>query len=116
LFSFTSYLLGKEKYAYFQYSGDTGDVYWFDYWKTPLGNPSETYHLKGNYNGANIYERKYEKALVLVNPSDTSSGTINLGQTLKTQSGSSVSSISLSAKEGILLQNLRPLPHRLNSR
>ena len=72
--------------------------------KTPLGQPSESYHLKGNYGGANIYEREYEKALVLVNPSDSSSSTINLGNNYKTLTGSSISIITLSSKEGILLQ------------
>jgi len=109
LFSFTSFLLGKGRYGYYQYAPSCQHFYWFDYWNTPLGNPSESYHLKGNYNGANIYEREYEKALVLVNPSDTNSSTIDLGKNYKTLTGSSISSISLLAKEGIiLLQSCTP--------
>jgi hypothetical protein len=106
LFAFTSFLLGKGKYAYFQYAPSCQHFYFFDYWQTPLGQPSELYHLKGNFSGANIYEREYEKALVLVNPSETNSGTINLGSAYKTLTGSLVSSVSLSSKEGILLQKI----------
>ena len=110
LFAFTSFLLGKGRYAYFQYTQSCQHFYWFDYWKTPLGCPKETCHIKGTYNGATIYEREYRKVLVLVNPGDNDSGTIDLVRTYKTVTGSSVSSISLGAKEGILLIKEWPCP------
>jgi len=109
LFAFTSFLLGKNKYAYFQYLPEVGKFYWFDYWQTPIGNPLSSYSLHGNFNGSNVYQREYENALVLVNPGVNATGSINLGGEYLTLTGNKISNINLSSKEGtILIKNSNP--------
>ena len=109
MYQFASFLIGKGPWAYFNYTYGFGSWYqkfvYFDFYKTDIGSPYEDYHLRGNIDGANIYEREFEKVLVLVNPSDaTIAPTINLGTEYVTLSGSIVSIIQLEPKSGIVLK------------
>ena len=106
MYQFTSFLLGKGPWAYFNYTYGFGSWYqkfvYFDFYKTDIGSPYEDYHLRGNIDGANIYEREFEKVLVLVNPGDISAN-ISLNKTFYTLMGNLVGSITLEPKSGIML-------------
>ena len=118
MFAFASFLLGKEKYAYFNFTtlpGSYQHFAYFEYWAAPIGEPTgASFHLRGNYNGANIYQREFANALILVNPSDIAAPqTINLEpETYYTLSGNLVSSTVLESKTGqILLKTPFPSSH-----
>ena len=111
MFTFTSFLLGKEDYAYF-YFGNAPGAYqhfaYFDYWETDIGKPLEDYHLMGNIDGSNIYEREYENVLILVNPSDnTENIIIDLDKKYKLLNGNAVNYVCLGSKQGIILLKIR---------
>jgi hypothetical protein len=119
LFSFASFLLGKERYAYFHFAigpGSYQNYSYFDYWQVRLGDPapgaSGKFHIREQINGANIYQREFEHALVLVNPSDVAGErVINLEpQTYYTLEGGPVSQVNLPEKSGIILlkQHTKP--------
>jgi len=112
MFSFTSFLLGKGDLSYFSVafnSGGSHNFIYFDYWKTDIGDPAETYHVRENINGSNIYEREFAKALVLVNPSDNNTTrTVSLGAEFVKLDNSHITSVDLSSKSGILLKKILP--------
>ncbi len=103
MFSFCSFLLAKERYAYFGYAFGDKNFPYFEYWDTPLGAPLENYHQRSD--NPNVYEREYEKALILVNIS-SGNASINLGSdTYEDIYGSDISgTIELVLKSGMILK------------
>jgi hypothetical protein len=55
--------------------------------------------------GNNIYKRKFNKGLVLVNPSNISYTQIDLDKTYKTLDGQTVDYIDIPSHSGIILTN-----------
>ena len=105
MFCFASYLLGKGDYAYFNFylmPEATATFIYFDYWGLNIGSALETYHVRDNVSGANIYEREFENALVLVNPSAINV-TVALGSSYLTLDGINVENVQLEGKSGIML-------------
>ncbi|MBN2518268.1 MAG: hypothetical protein JXB14_05465, partial [Candidatus Altiarchaeota archaeon] len=105
MFTFTSFLLGKDRYAYYHF-GYRPYTYqnftYFDYWETGIGKPLEDYRLRGKIGTANIYQREFENSLVLVNPSDADA-VMSLDRTYKTLEGATVSEVELESRSGIIL-------------
>lgn len=81
-------------------SGWHDKIWWFDEYDLDLGQPlSEAQKLS---NG--VWQRSYEKGLVLVNPTDEEQG-VKLNRTLRTSGGDPVSEVHIWAKDGVLLQS-----------
>ena len=83
---------------------------WYDEYSAAIGTPSEPPPTTAASNG--IWLRRYTNGLVLVNPSTTSSATINVGAGYKrisgvqdpvVNNGATVSSVTLGARQGLLL-------------
>ena len=117
MFAFTSFLLGKERYAYFHFAlapGSYQNYAYFDYWQVKLGDPmpgpAGEFHIREQIAGSNIYEREFEDALVLVNPSDVvGERLVNLGSiAFYTLDGSPVKEVILPEKSGIILHKDAP--------
>jgi hypothetical protein len=99
-YSVASYLLGKNgAHTYFQF--DAGDPAYSNdaILSAPIGAPIEPYtKLQGG-----IYQRKFDKGLVLVNPSSEQRKT-NLDGEYKTLAGNSVDvSVTLGPRSGLIL-------------
>jgi hypothetical protein len=107
MFVFSSFLLGKGDYAYFNFAlgSDYKNFVYFDYWETNIGSPLEDYHLRESINGANIYEREFENVLVLVNPGEVSA-VVELGLNYQLLDGTIVQTINLDAHQGIILYKI----------
>ena len=111
LFSYTSFLLGMQKHAYFNFAVGPGSYQNYAHFEfqdvdlgAPLAGAQGTYHILQNENGIKIYEREFEKALVLVNPgSGTSPGHISLNRNYRTLTGDTISSLDLGSQTGIIL-------------
>ena len=81
-------------------SGWHDKIWWFDEYDLDLGLPvSEAQRLS---NG--VWQRSYEKGLVLVNPTESEQG-VKLNRTLRTTGGDPVSEVHIWSKDGVLLQN-----------
>jgi hypothetical protein len=104
-YCYASYLLGKGKYGYWGLTVSKGrKIYYFDFFDYHLGKPLGPYHVKGVYNGCNVYEREYEHVIVMVNPSVTNSATINLnGRYTRIDDFTTVSTIVLGPRRAEIL-------------
>jgi hypothetical protein len=67
-----------------------------------IGSPTETYSSTDGYLRGGVYQRSFTRGRVLVNPSG-SAVSVNLGATMKTLGGASVSSVKLAAYTGTVL-------------
>jgi hypothetical protein len=103
-YAFSTFLLGKQRFAYYDFALDPGPYQTyahFDEWETDLGAPLEEYHLRSGTNS--VYQRDYAKVLVLVNPSATPE-TVSLGQTYYTLTGTAVTQATMDAPSGMILK------------
>ncbi len=98
--------------GYFSFSTDTlyRNMPWYDESDAPLGTPAETPPTAPSASG--IWTRKYTNGLVLVNPSKTTSASINVGPGYKhlkgtidpaVNNGLAVSSVTLQPRSGLIL-------------
>jgi hypothetical protein len=77
------------------------NYYWYSLWETNLGNPiGDYFRVSGT---TDCYRRNFVKGIVLVNPTDTQTGDIDLGDTFYTLSSTAVTQVNLSAREGVIL-------------
>ena len=103
LFMFTTFLMGIGDSCYYAASiHDPQDPYgyvklYFDYWEIDLGEPLDPYESNGSH-----YQREFENARVLVNPTD-SPATVDLGGQFTTLEGEPVSQISMNPHTGTIL-------------
>ncbi|USN45761.1 MAG: right-handed parallel beta-helix repeat-containing protein [Candidatus Woesearchaeota archaeon] len=107
LFAYSSFLLGKNEYAYFHFGitpGYSQRYAHFDYWDIDPGRPLGNYSLRETIGETNIYQREFENMLVLVNPSDNASiVTVELNDTYYSLTGEQVTSVVMPSKSGELL-------------
>lgn len=98
---FASYLLAKGgDHAYFSYGPYNFTQWkWFPFYDVDLGKPVED----GYTSDGNVYQRRYERGIVLVNISDTPQ-TFKLPAQYQTETGEKVTSVRLSERSGRLLQ------------
>jgi uncharacterized membrane protein YgcG len=100
-----SYLLGNNGAAWLEFGPDAQTAP-FDspspLYATPIGTPLQTGGRVSDYAKNGVYQRAYSNGLVLVNPS-SSSVTVDLGGTYTNESGSAVTSVTLSAWSGAIL-------------
>lgn len=103
LFMYTTFLLGMGELSYYT-SGveDPADslgenLLYYDYWRINVGGPLSSYEKSGSQ-----YQREFENARVLVNPTDSNT-TVDLGGRFTTLSGQAVSEITLEAHTGTIL-------------
>jgi len=103
LFMFTTFLMGMGDSCYYTAKiHDPEDPYsdislYFDYWEIDLGEPLDPYESNGSH-----YQREFENARVLVNPTD-SPATVDLGGQFTTLEGEPVSEVTLDAHAGTIL-------------
>jgi len=103
LFMFTTFLMGMGDSCYYTAAiSDPQDPYgniklYFDYWEIDLGEPLDPYESNGSH-----YQREYENARVLVNPTD-SPAAVDLGGQFTTLEGEPVSQISMNPHTGTIL-------------
>jgi hypothetical protein len=107
-YGFASALLENGYYAY-TVSGAT-TPYWADEFSAPLGTPSEVPPTAANSSG--LWVRHYSNGLVIVNPSTTTTLSMNVGTGYKhivgahdpvTNNGMPVTTVSLPPKSGLVL-------------
>lgn len=73
MFAFGSFVLGKGDLAYFNFAvapGSYQKYVYFDAWGIELGQPLGDYRQQDGIDGGHVYERRFAKALVLVNPTE----------------------------------------------
>ncbi|MGE5117362.1 MAG: putative glycoside hydrolase [Betaproteobacteria bacterium] len=108
-YAFTSCLLGDGHFSFTDAAVGYSSVPWFDEYEVALGAPTGRATLQEWSNG--VYRRRYENALVLVNP-QKDARTVKVGagwrrllatQDPVTNSGASVRTLTLPAKDGIVL-------------
>jgi len=108
-YGLASALLEDGYYVYLPSSGTLKSV-WYDEYEAPLGDPSEAPPTAPKQNG--IWMRRYGNGLVLVNPSKTSSATIDVGTGYKrltgtqdpgVNSGAAQSTITLAPRSGLIM-------------
>ncbi len=107
MYSFTSYLLGKGSKSLFAFwTSDTDRYKYFDnLWQAQIGDPTGAYFkLDG------VYQRSFTAARVLVNPSATTTYTVNLGSAYKTADSRIVNTVILPPHTGMLLLKDPSLP------
>jgi len=99
---FASYLLAKDgDHAYFAYGPYNFTQWrWFSFYDVDLGRPMGEYTHDGD-----VYRRRYERAIVLVNVSSTEQS-VTLPAEYQTELADKVSSISLPPRGGELLYTL----------
>jgi hypothetical protein len=99
-----SYLLGKNgAYTYFQFASDDLSYTNDPILSAPIGAPTEPYTKLSS----GIYQRRFSRGLVLVNPSGEQKRT-TLEGTYQTPQGNSVeSAITMGPRTGIILLNAR---------
>jgi hypothetical protein len=72
MYGFASFLLSKGEYQYMNCGFEDTTTVYVPEWDLKLGVPMETYPKASLYrHGSGLYGRRFEKALVLVNPSET---------------------------------------------
>ncbi len=96
---FASYLLAKGgNHAYFSYGAYNFTKWkWFSFYDVDLGEPLGHYTHEGD-----VYQRRYERGIVLVNISN-SPQTVTLESQYRTETGQKVSSVELAGHSGELL-------------
>lgn len=103
LFMFTTFLMGMGDSCYYTAKiHDPEDPYsdislYFDHWEIDLGEPLDPYESNGSH-----YQREFENARVLVNPTE-SPATVYLGGDFRTLEGETVSEVPLDAHTGTIL-------------
>ena len=108
-YAFTSCLLGNGAFSFTDSALGYSSVPWFDEYEVALGAPAEAATLNAWSNG--VYRRLYANAMVLVNPQlDARTVTIEpgwrrllAGQDPVTNNGQAVGTLTLPAKDGIVL-------------
>ncbi len=100
---FASYLLAKDgDHAYFAYGPYNFTKWeWFSFYDANLGKPLDDYTNEGD-----VYQRRYERGIVLVNISK-SPQTVTLPTQYQTETGEKVNSIQLPERSGELLYKER---------
>ena len=84
--------------------GSNPDNWWTGY-DTDLGEP-----LGARYSWNGVFRRDFERGIVLVNQPGQTAKSLSLGDTYKTLAGASVTSVSLPAREGLVLLRQAPVP------
>jgi hypothetical protein len=108
-YAFTSCLLGNGLFSFTDKAAGYSSVPWFDEYEVAFGAAIDAASLVAWSNG--VYRRRYEQAMVLVNPQlDPRTVTLEPGwrrllasQDAATNSGQAVNTITLPAKDGIVL-------------
>jgi len=106
-FNVATMLLGNNGHVWlhFDSSSSTGPNSWqlnTPIMNAPIGTPTETYTTTDQYLQNGVYQRSFTNGRVLVNPTG-STITVNLGATLTTIDGTSVTSISMPPYTGTVL-------------
>jgi len=87
LFDTASYLLVKGNYTYLNLDAKGQSLEWWPEYNIPIGAPTQALPstatgISGFWDSSwNAYKRRYSNGIVLVNPTASDSGTINLGGT-----------------------------------
>ena len=84
--------------------GANPDNWWSGY-DTELGEP-----LGARYSWNGVFRRDFERGIVLVNQPGQTTKSLSLGNSFKTLAGTSVTSVSLPAREGQVLLRDAPVP------
>lgn len=102
IFCFASYLLAADgRHAFYEPAYDIGDAHYDEaLYGVPLGSPRGAYTKDA---GRSLYRRAFDGGLVLVNPSDTRIGNIQLGGTFRTLTGSTVRAVTLDPVSAAIL-------------
>jgi len=75
--------------------------YWYTDWEIDLGEPLGNYYEVSGHD--DCFRREFESGIVLVNPTDVTTGWIELGGTYRTIEFQSVNQVVLGAREGLML-------------
>ena len=99
---FASYLLAKDgNHAYFSYGAYNFTKWkWFSFYDVDLGEPLGDYTHEGD-----VYQRRYERGIVLVNVSN-SPQTATLATQYRTEMGEKVTSVQLAGRSGEVLHKI----------
>ena len=103
-YCYASFLMGTDGGTRTKFTFSPDDRrhwYWYPDWNIDLGSPLGQY---SRISGKNSFRRNFSNGIVLVNPTDRQE-IIALEKNYKNQSGESVSSVTLSAREGAILLN-----------
>ena len=98
-YCYSMFLLGANINSHFYFSENYRGVTYFPEWDIDLGEPLENYHGRP---GTPLYERKYSKGLVVINPS-AESVQINLGEKYKNLDGNIIDATTFGSHEGEIL-------------
>lgn len=102
-YCFASFMLGVSGSGYgkhyFTPSLTYSNYYWYTDWGLNIGTPIGAY---SQINGKSSYRRDFTNGIVIVNPTD-SGETVSLGGNYRDENGNTLSSITLSAREGAIL-------------
>jgi hypothetical protein len=102
-YCFASFMLGVSGSGYgkhyFTPSLTYSNYYWYTDWGLNIGTPIGAY---SQISGKSSYRRDFTNGIVIVNPTD-SGETVSLGGNYRDENGNTLSSITLSAREGAIL-------------
>jgi len=106
MYGLTSFLLIANDNSYYFFNEHSVDEdtpwRWYPEYEVEIGDPSGDY-----YYADDVFQRDYTEARILVNPG-SSSIEINLDESCFTLDGNSVSSVTIGAKNGIILFKEKP--------
>lgn len=109
-YGLASMLLAAGAYSYYDSDKNLGTpsyTFWAEYTSAQNLGPASGPYTTVTSGGATVYERRFARGIVVVNPTTSASGSVALGGTY-TGSGNeptNVSSVTLSAQSGLILNN-----------